>query len=176
MASTLGLAQMLSLLKLGSSLGTDFGMLGPDLGTLETDLFGPYRACTAFLSSPLTNERGVLWVLTNERRALPELEVGVPAPVEGGHHCLPLVWVGQAEAVAQLVHYGLLQVGALREKWRYKHYTTQLAYRTNRGKIKIQSFISERENFVLVLLILTRKTYFAPNNVNMYIFVMICRI
>ena len=70
---------MLSLLKLGSSLeingsisiltfydfylgtiGTDFGMLGPNLGTLETDLLGPYRACTAFLSSPLTNERGVL--------------------------------------------------------------------------------------------------------------------
>ena len=58
-ASTLGLAQMLSLLKLGSSLeingfstltfydfylgtiGTDLGMLGPDLGTLETDLLGP---------------------------------------------------------------------------------------------------------------------------------------
>ena len=42
-----------------------------------------------------------------------ELEVGVPAPVEGRHHGLPLVGVGEAEAVAELVHDRLLQVGPL---------------------------------------------------------------
>ena len=42
-----------------------------------------------------------------------ELEVRVPAPVEWRHHRLPLVRVGEAEAVAQLVHDRLLQVGPL---------------------------------------------------------------
>ena len=45
-----------------------------------------------------------------------ELEIGVPAPVEWRHHSLSLVRVGQAQAVAQLVHNGLLQISALRKK------------------------------------------------------------